>query len=659
MTQKKRMHSQPNNGAVNVRTKTSSKPEPKQETKQPSQIQNNNFLQKIYKPNCHNIPQLCSAEQDKSSAFAIFSQKQHIQSSHNPIQSANNPTSINHSISSKSNDVNLNKNILLLSKNGQSYITSNLNNKKRKSIETAISNTNQFIPVATNDVPITATSLLPTKITTASNIVIKPVNELNNLLGNLCGPGEFRNRLKLLNTCNEKQHSNIIEREFRLQKSLSEECEDLGVDEPSTSELFPEAELLFDSGSSAFDIFNQETTTNSNDILKQRVLMQNNNNNNDNSNTSVIIPQFYSPCSSSQPSSALVDHESNSSNSTNPPYILVKKKNQLQDANFTDVQNISGTHTTNQNYLLKPSVNEEQHHNSISQSANTIQCHFDGPNSSAAFDIIKKPLYYNIATKFDETESANATTTSKRNKIRKRSMTSNHLNILEKLKKKRLKSNLITTKHTVLNQVSFKVGRTPPPIEVRNEHRISSKNISFNLKKERYNNNLLLEKPTHKSTNFENSKFKEDTINTLKNANQTVIKTNDTSMCIRKRKASSRPISKNVNTSQSNKSLINYKVKSITTPVINNPSKRYCVASPVKITSNEDHLFTSYADNSPYIVQNYGTDSNNSYNSVDSKGNNCTGGDGDISGPTGDSFDRNNINIGCINNLTNNAGTQS
>nr|XP_022915068.1 uncharacterized protein LOC111425338 isoform X1 [Onthophagus taurus] len=41
-----------------------------------------------------------------------------------------------------------------------------------------------------------------------------------------------------------------LERELRLQKSLSEECEDLGVDEPSTSDLFPEAELLFDSNHS-------------------------------------------------------------------------------------------------------------------------------------------------------------------------------------------------------------------------------------------------------------------------------------------------------------------------------------------------------------------------------------------------------------------------
>ncbi|XP_018329586.1 uncharacterized protein LOC108739956 isoform X2 [Agrilus planipennis] len=50
-----------------------------------------------------------------------------------------------------------------------------------------------------------------------------------------------------------------LERELRLQKSLSEECEDLGVDEPSTSELFPEADIYFDSNNSpSFDQSSQE-----------------------------------------------------------------------------------------------------------------------------------------------------------------------------------------------------------------------------------------------------------------------------------------------------------------------------------------------------------------------------------------------------------------
>lgn len=50
-----------------------------------------------------------------------------------------------------------------------------------------------------------------------------------------------------------------LERELRLQKSLSEECEDLGVDEPSTSDLFPEADLLFDP-SHSFDQNSQDAT---------------------------------------------------------------------------------------------------------------------------------------------------------------------------------------------------------------------------------------------------------------------------------------------------------------------------------------------------------------------------------------------------------------
>ena len=52
-----------------------------------------------------------------------------------------------------------------------------------------------------------------------------------------------------------------LERELRLQKSLSEECEDLGVDEPSTSDLFPEADLLFDTNHSpSFDHLSQDAS---------------------------------------------------------------------------------------------------------------------------------------------------------------------------------------------------------------------------------------------------------------------------------------------------------------------------------------------------------------------------------------------------------------
>ncbi|XP_015111213.1 mucin-5AC [Diachasma alloeum] len=52
-----------------------------------------------------------------------------------------------------------------------------------------------------------------------------------------------------------------LERELRLQKSLSEECEDLGVDEPSTSDLFPEADLFFDTNHSpSFDHSSQDAS---------------------------------------------------------------------------------------------------------------------------------------------------------------------------------------------------------------------------------------------------------------------------------------------------------------------------------------------------------------------------------------------------------------
>jgi hypothetical protein len=47
-----------------------------------------------------------------------------------------------------------------------------------------------------------------------------------------------------------------IDKEIFNPKSFSEECADLGVDEPIASDLFPEADLLFDSGSPKFDQIN-------------------------------------------------------------------------------------------------------------------------------------------------------------------------------------------------------------------------------------------------------------------------------------------------------------------------------------------------------------------------------------------------------------------
>lgn len=61
---------------------------------------------------------------------------------------------------------------------------------------------------------------------------------------------EEKRRVEKLERIEMHQKMARLERELRLQKSLSEECEDLGVDEPSTSELFPEADLLLDPSSS-------------------------------------------------------------------------------------------------------------------------------------------------------------------------------------------------------------------------------------------------------------------------------------------------------------------------------------------------------------------------------------------------------------------------
>lgn len=73
----------------------------------------------------------------------------------------------------------------------------------------------------------------------------------NNFILNTNGSSSG-NRILLQQLCHERKQA-AIERELRLQKSLSEECEDLGVGEPSTSDLFPEADLLFDTCSPAFD----------------------------------------------------------------------------------------------------------------------------------------------------------------------------------------------------------------------------------------------------------------------------------------------------------------------------------------------------------------------------------------------------------------------
>ncbi|XP_052745200.1 uncharacterized protein LOC112056076 isoform X2 [Bicyclus anynana] len=61
------------------------------------------------------------------------------------------------------------------------------------------------------------------------------------------GSSQRHHRLTHVSAAALRHKYAILEHELRLQKSLSEECEDLGVDSPSASELFPEAELLFSS----------------------------------------------------------------------------------------------------------------------------------------------------------------------------------------------------------------------------------------------------------------------------------------------------------------------------------------------------------------------------------------------------------------------------
>jgi hypothetical protein len=63
-------------------------------------------------------------------------------------------------------------------------------------------------------------------------------------------------------TYGERKHG-MFEKELRLQKSLSEECEDLGVEIGNVNDLFPEADL-FDSA--AFDNL-VETPNGTNDDL--------------------------------------------------------------------------------------------------------------------------------------------------------------------------------------------------------------------------------------------------------------------------------------------------------------------------------------------------------------------------------------------------------
>lgn len=92
------------------------------------------------------------------------------------------------------------------------------------------------------------------------NHTLEPFQQYSNKSNAMKMPLNPRLDRELLQQKMERKAA-AMEREMRLQKSLSEECEDLGVDEPSTSDLFPEADLLFDTNHSpSFDHSSQDAS---------------------------------------------------------------------------------------------------------------------------------------------------------------------------------------------------------------------------------------------------------------------------------------------------------------------------------------------------------------------------------------------------------------
>lgn len=78
------------------------------------------------------------------------------------------------------------------------------------------------------------------------------LNKANNVSGSKNIKGFLIDPTNKIVMYNDRKPA-TMEKEFFNQKSFSEECADLGVDEPIASELFPEADLLFESGSPKFD----------------------------------------------------------------------------------------------------------------------------------------------------------------------------------------------------------------------------------------------------------------------------------------------------------------------------------------------------------------------------------------------------------------------
>lgn len=92
------------------------------------------------------------------------------------------------------------------------------------------------------------------------NHTLEPFQQYSNKSNAMKTPLNPRLDRELLQQKMERKAA-ATEREMRLQKSLSDECEDLGVDEPSTSDLFPEADLLFDTNHSpSFDHSSQDAS---------------------------------------------------------------------------------------------------------------------------------------------------------------------------------------------------------------------------------------------------------------------------------------------------------------------------------------------------------------------------------------------------------------
>ena len=77
----------------------------------------------------------------------------------------------------------------------------------------------------------------------------------HNIKGYLIDPS---NKILMQQLYNDRKPP-AIEKDYYNQKSFSDECADLGVDEPIASDLFPEADLLFDSASPSFDQMTHET----------------------------------------------------------------------------------------------------------------------------------------------------------------------------------------------------------------------------------------------------------------------------------------------------------------------------------------------------------------------------------------------------------------